>query len=245
MNLYSQKDPKWKSEQLGMCKNETIGSAGCKITCYAMLCGKTPLEVNQSITYSNGCLTNDSKNSEELGLKNVGKVTENPKVLCIAETNYYKSSGYSQHFFILREDGMIADPLDYPCFWKENKYKNAIVSYRVISSIEPIINDDAMNKDFVQEVALSCGKSKDFFGDNINEKEQEDAAKRLKEYREELETDVKEAENTATAQNSFILELQNKVKQLESAKPADSTAIDNYTLSQLAGAFFRKITNLR
>ena len=102
-----------------------------------------------------------------------------------------------------------------------------------------------MNKDFVQEVALSCGKSKDFFGDNINEKEQQDAAKRLKEYREELETDVKEAESTATAQNSFILELQNKVKQLESAKPAESTAIDNYTLAQLAGAFFRKITNLR
>ena len=79
----------------------------------------------------------------------------------------------------------------------------------------------------------------------MREKEQEDAAKRLKEYREELETDVKEAESTATAQNSLILELQKKVKQLESAKPADPTAIDNYTISQLAGAFFRKITNLR
>jgi len=104
---------------------------------------------------------------------------------------------------------------------------------------------ETMNKDFVQEVALSCGKSKDFFGDNINEKEQQDAAKRLKEYREELEAAVKEAENTATAQNSLILELQTKVKELESAKPAESTAIDSYTLSQLAGAFFRKIANLR
>lgn len=44
---------------------------------------------------------------------------------------------------------------------------------------------ETMTKDFVEQVALSCGKSKDYYGENINEKEQDDATDRLKKYRED------------------------------------------------------------
>jgi len=130
MILRSQKDPLWKNEMLGTCKYETIGSAGCKIVCFSMACGLTPKEVNEKITYSSGCLTVDSRNAKELGLKYNGRTTTKPKITCIAETNHYKNSGYPQHFYVIRPDGMIADPLDYPCYWKKNPYN--VVSYRLI-----------------------------------------------------------------------------------------------------------------
>lgn len=115
---------------------------------------------------------------------------------------------------------------------------------------ESIIKDETMNKDFVQEVALSCGKSKDFFGDNINEKEQEDAAKRLKEYREEQEKDI-------VGKNQKIVELTKKIQETPPTSPVasetttankettESLSIDDFTLLQLAGAFFRKIISFK
>ena len=74
MVYYSQKDERWASEQLGTCKGETIGRSGCKITCLASLCGKTPSDVNKIIPYVSGCLTNDETAAKALGLEYLGKV---------------------------------------------------------------------------------------------------------------------------------------------------------------------------
>lgn len=215
----------------------TVAQAGCFSCCLAMITGKSiedTLAALKSGGSFNGAYLKHPKDALALGFETYEATTIDPKSLCIAEVDFNPVPDKDQHFVVWLGDGTIVDP--WGGVQKKNPYK--VYTYRIYKPLK----EDAMNKDFVQEVALSCGKNKDFFGDNINEKEQEDAAKRLKEYREELEADVKEAENTATAQNSFILELQKKVKQLESAKPADPTAINNYTLAQLAGAFFRKIT---
>lgn len=141
---------------------------------------------------------------------------------------------------------------------------------------ESIIKEETMNKDFVEQVALSCGKSKDYYGDNINDKEQEDATKRLKEYREEQDqalidsakkittltsenvvlttanSTLKNSVGTlTTARDSYKTESEKLAKKLESCEKQEtshvidenskSVSIDDFTLSQLAGAFFRKI----
>ena len=218
----------------------TVAQAGCFSCCLAMITGKSiedTLAALKSGGSFNGAYLKHPEDALALGFEIYESTTVDPKSLCVAEVDFNPDPDKDQHFVVWLGDGTIVDP--WGGVQKKNPYK--VYTYRIYKPLK----NETMNKDFVQEVALSCGKSKDFFGDNINEKEQQDAAKRLKEYREELEEDVKEAENTATAQNSLILELQNKVKELESDKPAESTAIDSYTLSQLAGAFFRKIANLR
>lgn len=136
---------------------------------------------------------------------------------------------------------------------------------------ESIVKDESMNKDFVEQVALSCGKSKDFFGDNINEKEQEDAIDRLKKYREEQEQALTTSEgkvSTLTTENvtlntsvntltterdqykAQVVGLANKLseeqeKNSDSNETSKSVSIDDFTLSQLAGAFFRKIISFK
>ena len=136
---------------------------------------------------------------------------------------------------------------------------------------ESIVKDETMNKDFVEQVALSCGKDKDFFGENINEKEQDDATERLKTYREDQEQALSESESKVstltsenstlkasvstltTARDSYKAQVDELKKELssvssEETKTSDesevatkSVSIDDFTISQLAGAFFRKI----
>jgi len=55
MNLYSQRDPRWKDEKIGN-TNSSIGDYGCTITCIAMLAGITPTEVNKRLIGANGYL---------------------------------------------------------------------------------------------------------------------------------------------------------------------------------------------
>lgn len=180
MKLYSQVDPLWENDKLGTCGGETIGKSGCKITCYGMLCEKTPAEVNKKITYTSGCLTVDSVNSKELGLIYRGVVYKKPEVTCIAETDHYKSKGVPQHFFVIRKDGMIVDPLDYPCYWKSNKYN--VVSYRLIY---PISEDETTmltpkHEKNYKKIAQAVAKKVDYnYGDNPNDEETEKILKRL------------------------------------------------------------------
>jgi hypothetical protein len=129
MILQSQKDPKWAKQTIGTCK-DTFAQSGCKITCFSMIAGITPSEVNKKITYTNGCLTVDERNAKELGLEYGGRTTKKPQEICIAETNKYAPK-IPQHFFLINpQTDEMADPLDYPCVWKKNKYP--IVSYRLI-----------------------------------------------------------------------------------------------------------------
>ena len=127
--------------------------------------------------------------------------------------------------------------------------------------IEESTKKETMNKDFVEQVAMSCGKSRDFFGDNLNEKEQEDATKRLKEYREERKKEFIEVYGIADSRYKLIIELQEKVKKLESPVNTEhsvtqesptvinenvkASSIDDFTILQLAGAFFRKIISFK
>ncbi len=79
--------------------------------------------------------------------------------------------------------------------------------------IEEKIIEEPMNKDFVEQVALSCGKSKDFFGENLNEKEQKDAAERLKDFREEKEVTVNAIEKE---RDSAVESLRKKTEDYDS-----------------------------
>ena len=178
MTYYSQKDPKWASEQLGTCKGETIGRSGCKITCLASFCGKTPSEVNKIIPYVSGCLTNDETAAKALGLTFLGKSSVKPDFECLAETDHYKSRGVPQHFFILLTDGRCVDPLDLNPAPKKNPYK--IVSYRLF---KPLSVEESMEKEFVKAVSDLVGEE---YGSNLNENEQKDAAKKLEKVRNEI-----------------------------------------------------------
>ena len=178
MVYYSQKDERWAREQLGTCKGETIGKSGCKITCLASFCGKTPSEVNKIIPYVSGCLTNDETAAKALGLAFLGKSSVKPDFDCVAETDHYKRRGVLQHFFILLTDGRCVDPLDLNPAPKKNPYK--IVSYRLF---KPLSVEESMEKEFVKAVSDLTGED---YGSNLNENEQKDAAKKLEKVRNEI-----------------------------------------------------------
>jgi hypothetical protein len=128
MKVYKQTD---YQDQLGTC-NDTIARSGCFITSLAMLCGKTPPEVNNILRdnsgYSNGCMVNSDAAAKLLNLEYNGKSTTKPNYTCIAETNYYTPK-VPQHFFVVQPDGKIIDPLG-----KGIKYP--IVSYRLFKGVD-------------------------------------------------------------------------------------------------------------
>lgn len=177
MTYYSQKDQRWANERLGTC-SDTIKQSGCKITCLASFAGITPSEVNKRIPYVSGCLTNDETAAKALGLSFDGKTTVKPNHDCIAETDHYKTKGVPQHFFILLADGRCVNPLDLNPVPKKNPYK--IVSYRLF---KPLIKEETMEKSFVEAIEKLVGKD---YGDNLNEKEQVDAARKLQDVKEKL-----------------------------------------------------------
>ena len=180
MKIYSQKD---YNQRLGTC-GVTIASDGCFLVCLSMLAEIDPPTSNDLLKnggYARGCLIVQDKACEILGLVSKGRTTTDQYTLCIAETNYYKSSGYNQHFFIYN-NGMIIDPLDKNPGWKDNKYKNNMVSYRLISK------PNTMYKNFTSTVA----KIIDFdFGDNLNENESKKMADKIKEKFEDNEDLIK------------------------------------------------------
>ncbi len=143
MKFYSQKDPRWKDEKLGTCK-DTLGQSSCFITSLCNLAlnlntsDKTPSELNKWLIknggYSDGCLLNSAKGAEGVGLVSKGRTGINPEHICICETDHWKSKGVPQHFFVY-SDGQAIDPLDLNPTWKKNPYK--IVSYRVFTVKAP------------------------------------------------------------------------------------------------------------
>jgi hypothetical protein len=174
MITYSQNDPRWKNVKLGSCSN-TIGSAGCKITCLGMFAGMTPEAVNKIMPYVDGCLVEDTTAAKVLGLEFSGRTTSPHSEfgLCIAETDHYAKKGFPQHFFIYDSKTKLRiDPLDLNPVPEENNYN--IVSYRLF---KPLIVNETMDKDFVKVISDLCGEN---YGENINESEQKNAAKILK-----------------------------------------------------------------
>lgn len=117
---------------------------------------------------------------------------------------------------------------------------------------------ETMTKDFVEQVALSCGKSKDYYGENINEKEQDDATDRLKKYRDERDSQIyslsaQKVALEAKSENLFstVEKLKKQVDTITEERDEYKTKLekltspDDFTLLQLAGAFFRKIISFK
>lgn len=136
MTPLSQKSPTWKNNKLGTCSSETFGSAGCKLFSLCEEYDLDPIETNQLFidkgVYVNGCLIDDTKAANVLGVEFNGKTTEYQNEPCMMETNHFKASGYPQHFVHWLGNGDIADPIDGQI--KQNKYN--IVSFRLFKPKE-------------------------------------------------------------------------------------------------------------
>lgn len=133
---YSQKNPTWAN--LTYYGNYTFKNYGCFVVSLSMLIDKEP-PATADILKNNGCF--DSKGylisecaSSALGIEYNGKSNTRPDYDCICETDFYKGSGYPQHFFVLLKNGMIIDPLIQPALETTNHYENNIISYRLFKA---------------------------------------------------------------------------------------------------------------
>lgn len=132
--MYSQKSyPKTK---LGSC-SDTISQSGCFLTSFCNLLEYLnitkidPPTFNKKAFPSGNCLANASywASLYELSYE---KTANEPKQVCIAETDNYKKLGVPQHFFLYDpKTKKRIDPLDLNPQWEQNTYH--IVSFRVFT----------------------------------------------------------------------------------------------------------------
>ncbi len=138
MRYYSQHTPGYEKIKLGTCA-DSLWQSACFLTSFCNL-GKEqewfdihPVSMNklfiQNKLFANGCGLVAGAVAKHFGLT-YERLSKDPGVICIAETNKYAAIGVPQHFFVY-EKGMILDPLDPPekIQWKKNTYP--VVSYRV------------------------------------------------------------------------------------------------------------------
>jgi hypothetical protein len=128
----------------------------------------------------------------------------------VCETDHYKNSGFSQHFFLMDLDtNLIIDPLDYPAHWKNNKYK--IISYRLIS------NHNEMENHIVDEIISRAKKYLGIdAGSRINKAEDEKIAEKIKEVvlrKEELEKTNQTLEDVLEETSEALSKTQKKFKE--------------------------------
>ena len=85
-----------------------------------------------------------------------------------------------------------------------------------------INNEETMNKDFVKEVSKICGED---YGDNINDNEQKDAAKKLKKYRENFNSEefktVEDKVKRVTKQNETLQKVITDLRETHKKETAD------------------------
>ena len=139
---FCQSDKHWGSMKLGR-TDLTIARFGCLLTSIAMLDGHFPSIINEIFTAKNVYVDKDGildpyylddylidcgKAAKALGMVYKYQKT-NPGKTCIAETNFYKSKGFLQHFFVLLANGHIVDPIT--GLQGSNKYARKMVSYRL------------------------------------------------------------------------------------------------------------------
>lgn len=132
---WSQRDPMYAEKYLGTGKQK-FKDVACLLVSLSNLTKVPPLELNDMFTttgvYSNGNMIDCAKAASRLWYT-YKKQSNNPKIRCIAETDAYKSKGVPQHFFMLKPDKSIIDPLDNPPNFKKNPYH--IVSYRIFEKL--------------------------------------------------------------------------------------------------------------
>lgn len=138
--MYSQRDPRWGSEQLGYSRKNTIGTAGCLLTCFAQLAanhgiGTDPGLLNGKLKakglFSGGDLPDNALAKAYPDILYIGSINQykgNPlelglfdrkpgeEVIIKVDFNHNLSDGVQGHFVLLKSwDGkdtvMIADPL--------------------------------------------------------------------------------------------------------------------------------------
>lgn len=258
--IYKQRNNLWAKEKLGF-GSTTIGSHGCKLTSFSMLDGRTPSELND-LFKKEGCFSGDLLYDERCasalwwGL--LPRTTDKPSVTpCIAEVDMSPSPGKQQHFVVWQGDTII-DP------WTGTERPST--TYPVSSFRNFVIpkEKEPMKKEFVKAIEELVDEK---YGDNLNEKEQEDAAKKIKkvsdklvEYKnreekilEELAGYRKREETTLIAMRedsdriAFLEEkLQDATAKLAQSQTTETPdSIDVYSLGELAGAFFRKLISIK
>ena len=212
-----------------------------------MLDGRTPSELN-ALFKKEGCfsgdLLDDKKCAQALGWTFIIRTTDSPSTTpCIAEVDMSPSPGKQQHF-VVWQDGGIIDP------WTGQT--RSYEMYPVVSFRNFVIQkkEEPMKKEFVEAIETLVGEE---YGDNLNEKEQDDAAKKIKKVREEIEeSTLKLSEAIRVAEDRlkriYTLEEERrelfaKLYQCQKTETPDvpTDMIDSYSLTELAGAFFRKL----
>jgi hypothetical protein len=116
-----------------------VRSYGCLLLSISSLLDRDPKEINALFTRNNIYNANGeidcAQAAKVLGL-NYKKLPpeEKPTIDCILETSYW-APNYKQHFAVMLKTGKIMDTLNGQII--ENKYKNAIVSYRLFTKEVP------------------------------------------------------------------------------------------------------------
>lgn len=247
LKLYSQKNPQWANEKLGFGSTK-IGGYGCKLTSFSCIDGRTPSELN-TVFKEKGCFSGDllidEKCAEALGWTLLPRTTDEPSTLpCIAEVDMSPAPGKQQHF-VVWQDGGIIDP------WTGQT--RSYDMYPTVSFRNFVIpkEEEPMRKDFIEAIEKLVGEK---YGENINEKEQEDAAKRLKKVKEDADNSyeaIYEAMKKMEADNidlrGYLAEAKAKLSQCQQNETPDvpTDPIDSYSLGELAGAFFRKLIQIK
>lgn len=134
LSRFSQRDSRWSNKRIGS-SARSIGAWGCAVTCLAILTGKTPAEIADTMQ-ANGGFVNGGDVSWYKAVELFGLVLDKDRTKqhftpCIAATNKFAPS-YPNHFFVLLENNQIIDPLDGQL--KTNPYN--IVGYRNITTKE-------------------------------------------------------------------------------------------------------------
>ena len=111
---YSQKDPLWKD--LEIVKGMTIGTYGCYIVALSMMI-QMPPNLTLQILQKKLCFNKSGEllhpnDAHALGFQKYGYRNDDPKRMCIAETNHF-APAYPKHFFLWKGvDDLIVDSLD-------------------------------------------------------------------------------------------------------------------------------------
>ena len=250
MKIYSQRDPQWGNEKLGFSESK-IKDFGCKLTSFAMLDGRNPSELN-TVFKEKGCFSGDllidEKCAEALNWTLLPRTTDKPSTLpCIAEVDMSPAPGKQQHFVVWQEGGII-DP------WTGQARSHEM--YPTVSFRNFVIKE-LMNKDFVKAIEKIVSED---YGDNLNDKEQKDAAKKLiaqhdlfisaSQNTEHMMAELQEANNRIKSLTNEVGEANLTIEALNTSiqaieKDCDNASLDSYSLTELAGAFFRKLIQVK
>jgi hypothetical protein len=157
-----------------------IFTHGCKLTCFSMITEIDPVTLNSKFkkdwAFINDLLPDEAV-AKSLGIEFEGKVTKDPKKICLAEVDMSPAPEKQQHFVVWMADGTIWDP------WTgtvrpANTYP--IINYRVFN-FDKYLSDMKPTKDLAREYKALTGED---CGPNMNDNEQDDFAKEIKKLRE-------------------------------------------------------------